>query len=169
MDVLGEGQRASGEGRRQCQMRGLEALGSENRCSERLGGWPPPTALGCLRMCAHGRASACVRVYVRLGEPGRGNRGGGGVWSRGEEEGCRVSLRDPVAKMELWLLDSHRVIGWLWAGLGMPVRNSHAHPPAPPSCFGIPWAWPGFPGQQGFFPRGRLFSHTAGRGWGSKD
>lgn len=166
MDVLGEGQRASGEGRRQCQMRGAEALGSENRGARR--GWEagsPPTALGACA-CARTGARACVRVrvHVRLGGQGRRR-----CVEQRRGEGCRVSLRDPVAKMELWLLDSHRVIGWLWAGLGMPVRNSHAHPPAPPSCFGILLSLAWVPRDSKAFFQGVGFFRTAGRGWGSKD
>lgn len=162
MDVLGEGQRASGEGRRQCQMTGAEALGSENRCSERLGSRLPTHCAGCLRMCAR------VRVHVRLGG-GAGEQGRRWCVEQRRGEGCRVSLRDPVAKMELWLLDSHRVIGWLWAGLGMPVRNSHAHPPAPPSCFGILLSLAWVPRDSKAFFQGVGFFRTAGRGWGSKD
>ena len=103
-------------------MRGAEALGSENRGAQR--GWeagsPPATLSACVCVCT------CVCVQG-VGEQRRG-------------EGCKVGLRDPVAEMELPLLEGHGVIGWLQAGLDMPVRNLHAAPtPAPPSpasCFG---------------------------------
>ena len=143
-----------GKGERQCQMRGAEALGSENRGAQR--GWEagsPPTVLGT---CARARVSVWVCVW-----------GGvvGGWWcvKQRRGEGCRVGLRDPVAKMELWLLEGHGVIGWLRAGLDMPVRNLHAHPPSSTQPSQLLWdntPKPGLdsPGHQGFFPRSRFFS-----------
>ena len=131
-------------------MRGHEVLGSENRGAHR--GWEagsPPTVLGACARCV------CVG-------------GGGGGWGCVKQrrgEGCRVSLRDPVAKMELWLLEGHGVLGWQRVGLDMPERNLHAHPQSSTQPSQLLWdntPKPGLdsPGQQGFFPRSRFFLHS---------
>lgn len=83
-----------------------------------------------------------MRGAEALGSENRGAQRGAcaracvcrGVGEQRRGEGCRVGLRDPVAEMELPLLEGHGVIGWLRVRLDMPVRNLHAAPtPAPPS------------------------------------
>lgn len=86
------------------------------------------------------------------------------MWSR-KEEGCRVSLRDPVAKMELWLLDSlsgHRLA--VGGAGGMPVRNSHAHPQLHPAAFGILLSLAWVPRDSKRLSRNGLFRTAGGVG-----
>lgn len=137
-----------GKGGRQCQMRGAEALGSENRGAQR--GWeagsPPATLSACVCVCT------CVCV-----------QGGGGAEER---RGLQSRPEGSCAEMELQLLDGHGVIGWLRAGLDMPVRNLHAAP-HPSSTQPSQLLWDvapkpglGSPGQQGFLPWSRFFLHS---------
>lgn len=163
MDVLGEGQRSQW-GRAAVPDEAAEALGSENRGAQR--GWEKPAPHPALGACAcAARARVCVVCVCMCGWGEQGPTVVCGA--RGEGEGCRVSLRDPVAKMELWLLDSRPGHRLAVGGAGHACEELPCPPPAPPSCFGdTPKPGLGSPGQQGAFSKGVGFSaQLAGVGY----